>query len=106
MNTAPDVAQCSQPFRGRVYFLSCIGGYDKADDVMAFIFSFFEEAKFPWNKLVGLCNDGAPAMLGSRSGFITQVKQRNPEVFGTLHDQIRASCLKEKKLPGWEQRFN
>ena len=68
----------------------------KADDVIAFISSFFEEAKFPRNKFVGVCNDGAPAMLGSRSGFITQVKQRNPEVIGT-HCMIKLEPLVSKK---------
>ena len=63
MNTAPDVAQCSQlmvfpryvhrdSFEEEFIFCRAMEATTKADDVMAFIFSFFEEAKFPWNKLV------------------------------------------------------
>ena len=55
-------------------FCRALEATTKADDVMAFISSLFEEAKLPWNKLVGVCTDGAPAMIGSRSGYITQVK--------------------------------
>ena len=81
-------------------FLFCrpLEATTKADDVMAYMSSFFEEAKFPWNKHVGVCTDGAPAMLGSRSGFITQVKQKNPEVVGT-HCMIHREALASKTLP-------
>ncbi|KRX34618.1 SCAN domain-containing protein 3 [Trichinella murrelli] len=34
-----------------------------------------------WEKLVGVCTDGAPAMLGSQSGFVKMVKSKNPSIF-------------------------
>ena len=49
----------------------------KAGDVMELISAFFEKEGLKWDKLVGVCTDGAPAMLGSRSGFVTLVKQKN-----------------------------
>ena len=63
-----------------------------------YISSLFEEAKFPRNKLVGVCTDRAPAMRGSRSGFVTQVKQSNPEVVET-HCMIYREALASKTLP-------
>ena len=109
LNESTDVAQCSQlmVFARYVHrdfveeeFLFCraLEATTKADDAMACMSSFFEEARFPWDKLVGVCTDGAPAMLGSRSGFITQVKQRNPKVVGT-HCMIHREALASKTLP-------
>ena len=101
LDESTDVAQCSQLMvfaRYVFFFCRALEATTKADDVMAYISSFFEEAKFPWNKLVGVCTDGAPAMLGSRSGFITQVKQRNPEVVGT-HCMMHREALASKTLP-------
>ena len=42
----------------------------KADDVLAVVSKLFEENNLSWDKLVGVSTDGAPAMLGSRSGFV------------------------------------
>ena len=36
---------------------------------------FFETEKLDWDKLGGVCTDGAPAMLGARSGFVEFVKR-------------------------------
>ena len=51
-----------------------------------------------WEKLVVVCTDGAPAMLGCRSGFITRVKQKNPDAVGT-HCVIHREALASKTLP-------
>jgi hypothetical protein len=36
-----------------------------ADDIFEAVSKFFETNKLNWKKLVGVCTDGAPAMLGS-----------------------------------------
>ena len=82
----------------RKSFCRALEATTKADDVMAYISSFFEEANIPWDKLVGVCTDGAPAMLGTRSGSITQVKQINLDVVGT-HCMIHREALASKTLP-------
>jgi len=45
-------------------------------DVMKIILDYFEKHKLMWENLAGFCTDGAPAMLGSRSGLATLVKQK------------------------------
>jgi hypothetical protein len=45
-----------------------------------------------------LCTDGAPAMLGSKSGFQTLIKQKAPDAKG-LHCMIHRYALASKTLP-------
>ena len=49
-----------------------------AQDVMDNIVEFFETEGLQWEKLCGVCTDGAPAMLGSKSGFQIKVKEKFP----------------------------
>ena len=43
---------------------------------MEMVSSFFCDENLSWNKLVGICTDGAPSMLGSKSGFVSLVKKK------------------------------
>ncbi|XP_003369970.1 putative zinc finger protein [Trichinella spiralis] len=45
----------------------------KGADVFQAVSKFFEVNGLMWEKLVGVCTDGAPAMLGSRCGFVKMV---------------------------------
>lgn len=79
-----DVAQCCQLI---VYVRFIYGGViteeilfsqelktiSKAADVMNAISDFIEKNDISWDKLVSVCTDGAPSMLGSRSGFVTLI---------------------------------
>ena len=69
-----------------------------ADDVLRVVSQFFDQNNLSCEKVVGVCTDGAPAMLGSRSGFITKVKQKNPLIVGT-HCVIHREALAAKTLP-------
>lgn len=71
----------------------------KGIDVMNTISEYFQKHNIMWGKLVGFCTDGAPAMLGSRSGLATLVKQKNPKVI-TTHCIIHRQALASKTLPG------
>src|SRR6218665_426279 len=48
--------------------------------------------------IIGVCTDGAPAMLGCRSGFQTLVKQKSPNIVGT-HCTIHRQALMVKTMP-------
>lgn len=54
----------------------------KAVDVMKAVSDFFDRYGLSWQKLIGVCTDGAPSMLGSRSGYVQLVKEKNAEVTG------------------------
>ncbi|XP_076806253.1 protein FAM200C-like [Clavelina lepadiformis] len=55
----------------------------KVKDVFRVVATFFGNNGIKWEKLVGVCTDGAPAMLGCRSGFISRMKQKSPNAVGS-----------------------
>ncbi|XP_076055158.1 zinc finger BED domain-containing protein 5-like [Oratosquilla oratoria] len=57
-----------------------------------------QENQLSWESLVGVCTDGAPAMRGLRSGFVTKVKERNPSVMST-HCILHREALASRTLP-------
>ena len=59
---------------------------------------FFFLNKLSWSKLIGVCTDGAPAMISSKSGLLSLVKQKNPAVQGT-HCMIHKAALVSKTIP-------
>ena len=42
----------------------------KAADVFQVLIHFFDKTELSWSKLVGVCTDGAPAMIGANSGLV------------------------------------
>ena len=70
----------------------------KAKDVMAKVEDFFHKENISWASLCGVCTDGAPAMLGAKSGFQTLVKNKAPTVV-TTHCFIHREALASKTLP-------
>ncbi|XP_076063460.1 protein FAM200C-like [Oratosquilla oratoria] len=76
-----DVAQCSQLLM-----------------YARFVSDFFQENQLSWESVVGVCTDGAPAMRGLRSGFVTKVKERNPSVMST-HCILHLEALASRTLP-------
>lgn len=65
---------------------------------MQIISNYFENHDLKWEKLVGFCTDGAPAMLGCRSSLATLVKEKNPSTL-TTHCVIHRQALATKTLP-------
>uniref|UniRef100_K7F9C3 DUF4371 domain-containing protein n=1 Tax=Pelodiscus sinensis TaxID=13735 RepID=K7F9C3_PELSI len=85
-------------FRDEFLFCKTLDTNTKAQDVMEIVNNFFEVYGLDWVNLVGVTTDGAPAMLGSRSGFQMLVKQRTPMVTG-IHCFIHREALASKTLP-------
>ena len=70
----------------------------KASDVFKLVEEFFETEKLDWDKLGSVCTDGAPAMLGARSGFVEFVKRKNPNIIAT-HCMIHREALASRTMP-------
>ncbi|XP_066983785.1 protein FAM200C-like [Macrobrachium rosenbergii] len=80
------------------FFCSPLITTTNAEDIMNIVSNFFEEEKLLWAKLVGVCMYGAPSMLSSKSGFMTLVKTKNPDIIIT-HCLIHREALASKTLP-------
>ena len=83
-------------------FLYCkaLGTSAIAQDVMDSISNFFDIEGLQWEKLCGVCTDGAPAMLGCKSGFQMKVKEKSPKV-RRVHCMIHRYTLACKTLPNF-----
>ncbi|KAF2346202.1 protein of unknown function DUF4371 [Trinorchestia longiramus] len=82
-----------------ILFSAALETTAKAIDVFSKVDEFFHEHGLSWEKLVGVCTDGAQSMIGSCSGFVKLVKEKNPAVTGT-HCVIHRQSLASKTLPG------
>ena len=47
----------------------------RGKDVFNLVNAFLRENSIAWNKVGSICTDGAPAMIGHRSGFVAPIKQ-------------------------------
>lgn len=105
-----DVSQCCQllvfirfleddkKFIEELLFSQELETTSQGADVMHAISQYIEKHGLMWERLAGLCTDGAPAMLGSRSGLATLVKTKNPSAI-TTHCVIHRQALAAKTLP-------
>ncbi|XP_042237000.1 zinc finger BED domain-containing protein 5-like [Homarus americanus] len=59
-----------------------------AVDVMEKLSSFFTANRISWENCCGVCMDGAPAMLGSKSGFQKRVKENLCRDMDSEHEAL------------------
>ncbi|XP_068234222.1 zinc finger BED domain-containing protein 5-like [Palaemon carinicauda] len=109
LDESTDVSSCSQllvfvryinsgDIKDEFLFCSALETTTKADDVMEKVSTFFQEEDLQWENVCGVCTDGAPAMLGSKSGFQSRVKKLAPQAKG-IHCMIHRYALASKTLP-------
>ena len=69
-----------------------------AADIHDVLLKFFRDNHMDWDKqLVGVCTDGAPAMLRCRSGLVTRL-QETAKNFISTHCVIHREALASKIL--------
>ena len=109
LDESTDVASCSQlmvfaryvhagSFKEEFLFCSPLELTTKASDILEKVSFFFNSENLLWDNICGCCTDGAPAMLGTKSGFQACVKRRAPKVKG-IHCMIHRQALASKTLP-------
>ena len=72
----------------------------KAVDVFQMLIDFFDKTKLSWSKLVGVCTDGAPTMIGAL-WIDFPGKAKNPAIQGTycmIHKTALVSKTVSKRL--------
>ena len=116
VNESTDLSLCAQllVFVRYIYsghikekFLFC-GKLDNTKtgaDFKKMMTAFFKTLGLQWKNVCGVCTDGAPAILGSRSGFVKKVKQLAPEAKGT-HCITYRYALASKSLPTALQKLD
>ena len=70
----------------------------KGKDIFDILDCFFKKNGLDWENLVECTTDGAPSMLGCRSGFQSYVKAVSPKVT-SVHCFIHRFALCTKVLP-------
>ena len=110
LDETTDVSQCCQLLAFVRYvhnnsikeeFLFCekLTETSKGTDVLRIINDFFVQENFDWKaKLLSICTDGAPAMLGNTSGFTSLVKKEAPQI-SVHHCFLHKHALAAKTLP-------
>lgn len=82
--------------------LKSLKGQTRGADLFMSVSSAVDDMKLPWGKLSGIATDGAPAMVGERSGLATLICNKVSEQGGNavklhclIHQQVLcAKCLK------------
>ena len=108
LDETTDVSNCSQLIALARYvhdgaiknFLFCeeLKTTTKAKDVFQFVKDFFAKYELDIQIIGSVCTDGAPAMLGNKSGFFALMKQEIPHLQGT-HSFLHRHALASKTLP-------
>ena len=70
----------------------------KAADVKKLVDDFFRDNDLSWDMVSAVCSDGAPVMLGQKSGFTALVKADAPHMIVT-HCVLHRHALATKTLP-------
>ena len=109
LDESTDVTNCSQLVvyvrftendivKTELFMSKEVCGTTKGKDIFNIVDEFFKKNDLEWLKLVGCTTDGAPAMLGRKSGFPSFVKAVSPEIIFT-YCFIHIFALCAKMLP-------
>ena len=60
---------------GEVLFCQSLKSHTKGEDIFFKVDEFFTTASLQWENCIGVCTDGAGAMMGKHAGFVTKVKE-------------------------------
>ena len=67
------------------------------EEIFKKVDSFFEEHQLEWSNCVSVCADGAPAMMGSKKGFMSFVKKKNNNIL-VVHCLLHRENLATKEI--------
>ena len=110
LDETTDVAKCAQllmyvrisgpdDLEEHFLFYKPLETTTKGIDIFNLVDSFFMDHGIEWANCFSICYDGAPSTLGSRKGFATEVKKKNPAIM-IVHCLLHRENLASQKLSG------
>ena len=85
-------------FKDEFLFYRLLKTITSSDIFEIYRYIFLIEHGLKWENVGVVCTDGAPSMLGSKSGFQQMVKNVSPQAIG-VHCIIHRQVLASKSLP-------
>lgn len=85
-------------FEDEFLFCETLNTQTTTKEIFSEVSRFFEEHDLNWKQVVGVCTNGASAMLGCRSDCLPLVKEKSPDVTDT-HCTIHHQALMVKTMP-------
>ena len=80
-------------------FCRSLKSHTKGEDIFFKVDEFFTTAGLQWENCIGVCTDGAGAMMGKRAGFVAKVKEHaTPERVTFTHCMIHREALTAKHM--------
>ena len=80
------------------FFCRALEGYTTGEAIFLKVSQVLEEVGLKWEDCVGVCTDGAAAMLGKNVGFHAKVKSLNSGLDTFTHCIIHREALAAKKI--------
>jgi len=71
----------------------------RGEDVLKSLMDFAAEKKLPLNKLVSVCTDGAPSMLGKHKGFVALLCEQEKRPILNFHCIVHQEALCAQIFP-------
>ena len=84
--------------RENFFFCKILPKTTTGEEIFRVTSEYLEQGGLKWENCMSVCTDGAAAMVGRIKGFVSRVKERNPDVILT-HCFIHREALVAKTLP-------
>ncbi|CAH1959153.1 unnamed protein product [Acanthoscelides obtectus] len=81
-----------------IFYSQSLRAGTTSEGIFNSISNFVEKNDLDWKKLIGLCTDGIPAMVGVQSGLAKKLKEKNSAMASTYCVILR-QALASKTLP-------
>lgn len=84
--------------RENFFFCKALPEKATGEEIFRVTSEYLEQGGLKWENCTSVCTDGAAAMVGHTKGFVSRVKERNPDVIVT-HCFLHREALVAKTLP-------
>uniref|UniRef100_A0A8C5PAU3 DUF4371 domain-containing protein n=1 Tax=Leptobrachium leishanense TaxID=445787 RepID=A0A8C5PAU3_9ANUR len=84
--------------RENFFFCKALPEKTTGEEIFRVTSEYLEQGGLKWENCTSVCTDGAAAMVGRTKGFVSRVKERNPDVIVT-HCFLHREDLVAKTLP-------